>query len=148
VKIKLPAFQFVGPLLLVALIAGLNSGCGSKAPIGEEQAAVAAARTWLARIDNGNYAESWKETTPFFQGAVTEDKWESSMVSFRKPLGNLISRDLKSAQSMTQMPGAPDGQYVVMQFESSFANKKSAIETVTVGPKQDGPWKASGYYIK
>ena len=29
------------------------------------------------------------------------------------------------------MPGAPDGQYVVIQFETSFQNKKSAIKTVT-----------------
>jgi len=49
---------------------------------------------------------------------------------------------------MTEMPGAPDGQYVVMQFDTSFTNKKTAVETVTVGPKQDGQWKASGYYIK
>ncbi len=46
------------------------------------------------------------------------------------------------------MPGAPDGQYIVMQFETSFANKQTAIETVTVGPEQNGQWQASGYYIK
>jgi hypothetical protein len=113
-----------------------------------EKAAVAAAQKWLVLIDQGDYSASWKEAAPFFQGAVTETSWETSMASFRKPLGNLLSRRLKSAQRITEMPGAPDGQYVVMQFETSFANKKSAIETVTVGPKQDGKWKASGYYIK
>jgi len=85
---------------------------------------------------------------PFFQAAVPQASWQDSMEKFRRPLGDLISRKLKSAQPVTQMPGAPDGDYVVMQFDTSFANKKSAIETVTVGPKKDGQWKASGYFIK
>jgi hypothetical protein len=70
------------------------------------------------------------------------------METFRKPLGDLASRTLKSAQAMTKLPGAPDGQYVVMQFETSFANKKSAIETVTFMLEKDGQWKSAGYFIK
>jgi hypothetical protein len=70
------------------------------------------------------------------------------MESFRKPLGSLISRKLKSAQPMTELPGAPDGQYVLMQFETSFTNKKSAVETVTFMLEKDGQWKSGGYFIK
>jgi hypothetical protein len=98
-------------------------------------------------IDQGDYSASWKEAAPFFQGAVTETSWETSMGSFRKPLGNLLSRKLKSAQPMTEMPGAPDGQCVVMQFDASFANKKSAIETVTFMLEKDGQWRVAGYFI-
>ncbi len=49
---------------------------------------------------------------------------------------------------MTSMPGAPDGEYVIIQFESSFANKKSAVETVTPMKDENGVWRVSGYYIK
>jgi hypothetical protein len=35
-----------------------------------------------------------------------------------------------------------------MQFDTSFANKKSAVETVTFMQEKDGNWKAAGYYIK
>jgi hypothetical protein len=66
----------------------------------------------------------------------------------RKPLGDLVSRKLKSAKATAELPGAPDGQYVVMQFETSFANKKSAIETVTFMLEKDGQWKSCGYFIK
>jgi hypothetical protein len=69
------------------------------------------------------------------------------METFRKPLGDLVARKLKSAQTMTEMPGVPDGQYVVMKFETSFANKRSATETVTFMLEKDGQWRASGYYI-
>ena len=110
--------------------------------------AAAAAQAWLSVIDNDGYSESWKAAAPIFQGAVTEQNWKNSMETFRKPLGDLVSRKLKSAEHMTEMPGAPDGQYVLMQFETSFANKKSAIETVTFMLEKDGQWKSAGYFIK
>jgi predicted Ser/Thr protein kinase len=113
-----------------------------------DRAVTAVAQTWLALIDQGDYPGSWKAAATYFQGAVTEASWENSMVSFRKPLGSLISRKLKSAQLMTEMPGAPDGQYVVMQFETSFEAKKTTIETVTFMQGKDGQWRAAGYYIK
>lgn len=49
---------------------------------------------------------------------------------------------------MTSLPGAPDGEYVVVQFETSFTNKKAAAETVTPMLENDGQWRVSGYYIK
>lgn len=110
--------------------------------------AVAIAEKWLALIDTGNYSESWSNASAIFRGGVTEPAWENSMNTFRKPLGALISRKLQSAQSMTEMPGAPDGQYVLMQFQSSFASKKSAIETVTFMREKDGQWRSAGYFIK
>jgi hypothetical protein len=110
--------------------------------------AVSAAQKWLALIDSGNYSETWNEASAIFRGAVTEPGWENSMNTFRQPLGDLISRKLKSAQLMTELPGAPDGRYVVMQFETSFANKKTTIETVTFMLGKDGQWKSAGYFIK
>jgi len=108
----------------------------------------AAAQAWLALIDDGRYSESWKRASAIVQGAVTEQSFANSMETFRKPLGNLVSRKLKSAEHMTEMPGAPDGQYVLMQFETSFTNKKSAVETITFMLEKDGQWRAAGYFIK
>lgn len=123
------------------------TGC-SKTGDANKQAAIAAAQSWLSIIDRGQYSGSWDAAAPFFQRAVSESKWVESMDSLRKPMGDLVSRQLKSAQTMTQLPNAPDGLYVVMQFQTSFSNNKSVIETVTVGPEKGNQWKASGYYLK
>jgi hypothetical protein len=48
----------------------------------------------------------------------------------------------------TSLPGAPDGDYVVIRFATSFEKKKSAIETVTPMRERNGTWRVSGYYIK
>jgi hypothetical protein len=45
-------------------------------------------------------------------------------------------------------PGAPDGKYVVIRYETSFRNKKAATETVTPMLDADGRWRVSGYFIK
>jgi len=108
---------------------------------------VAAAEQWLALIDAGNYSESWKQASAILRSAAAESAWDKSMNTFRKPLGALGSRKLKSAQPTTELPGAPDGHYLVMQFESSFASKKSATETVTFMLEKDGQWRAAGYFI-
>jgi len=70
------------------------------------------------------------------------------MTVIRKPLGNLLNRELSSKKYHTTLPGAPDGEYVVIIFKTSFSNKKSAYETITPMKEPDGKWRISGYYIK
>jgi hypothetical protein len=66
----------------------------------------------------------------------------------RAPLGKAAARTLKSAAYKTSLPGAPDGHYVVIQYQSSFEHKRSAIETVTPSLGDDGQWRVSGYFIR
>lgn len=84
----------------------------------------------------------------YFKNAITKEKWEQTLTTVRKPLGNLVFRELKSKIYKKSLPGAPDGEYVVIQFTTSFENKKSSIETVTPMLDRDGKWRVSGYYIK
>jgi tRNA A-37 threonylcarbamoyl transferase component Bud32 len=137
-----------GAIQILKNHAAQQTPADAPAGLAATNAPVLAAQAWLTLIDAGNYSESWKQAAAFFQGSVTEAAWENSMNTFRRPLGDPVSRTLKSAEPMTEMPGAPDGQYVVMQFETAFANKKSAVETVTFNVEKDGRWKSSGYFIK
>ena len=66
----------------------------------------------------------------------------------RRPLGNTLYRELKSYKYFTSLPGAPDGEYVVIQYKTRFENKEFAIETVTPMFDKDSSWRVSGYYIK
>ncbi len=99
-------------------------------------------------VDSEKYAESWKEAAELFRNAVEPQQWEQSMRAVRLPLGKLISRRLRTKVYKTSLPGAPDGEYVVIRFETLFENKKVAVETVTPMMGRDGVWRVSGYYIK
>jgi hypothetical protein len=113
-----------------------------------EQLAQQSAESWLALVDSGKYAESWQQAASMFKAHVTKDQWQSMVGSVRDPLGKNTSRKLKSAKYTTSLPGAPDGQYVVIQYDSSFEHKQSAIETITPMLDKDGQWRVSGYFIK
>ncbi len=114
----------------------------------KEMAAVSAAEKWLALIDEGKYSDSWKVAAAFFRNAVPQNQWEQSLLATRKPLGKVLSRSVVAKNYATSLPGAPDGQYVVIRFETSFEHKKQAVETVTPMMDQDGKWHVSGYYIR
>ena len=113
-----------------------------------EKKAVEVSNNWLILIDGGGYAESWKTAATFFKNAVSKEQWEQSLNIARKPLGKAIKRNVKSKQYTTSLPGAPDGEYMVIRYETVFENNKSSIETVTPMIDKDGKWRVSGYYIK
>ena len=136
---------------LVAAAATTLVLIGFSAPA-DDSAAVAqaqvAARSWLALTDGGKYGESWDSASSLSKSAVTKPDWEKAIKAGRGQLGALKARKVKSATFTRTLPGAPDGEYVVIQFESQFENKAAAIETVTPTREKDGAWRVSGYYIK
>lgn len=114
----------------------------------KEAAAVAAAETWLGMVDQGDYAGSWREAAEYFKNSLSQGQWDQALQAARKPLGKLVSRTVKTKTYATSLPGAPDGEYVVIEFQTSFENKKAAIETVTPMMDKDGKWRVSGYFIR
>ena len=134
---------------VLSIIAGclLLIGCNSSNSE-VEQAGAQAAEQWLSVVDSGSYEESWIETAPLFQSHVSKTKWVEIIGNTRQPFGANLSRSLVKAEYSPTLSGAPDGEYVVSKFDSSFEQKASAIETVTVGLSNDGKWKVMGYFIK
>jgi hypothetical protein len=54
---------------------------------------------------------------------------------------------VKDVTASKSLPGAPDGDYEVVQFQTSFANKAAANETVVLSLEASG-WKVDGYFIR
>ncbi|SDX09194.1 Protein of unknown function [Collimonas sp. OK242] len=107
-----------------------------------------AATAWMSLTDAGKYGESWERAGTFFKTGIAKNTWETGIRSLRAPLGPVKARELKSKEYATTLPGAPDGEYVVIQYETQFENKKSAVETITPMREKDGSWKVSGYFIR
>lgn len=107
-----------------------------------------AASSWLTLIDSEKYPEAWKGFSTFFKERMTQAKWEEQIKSARSIFGKLVERKHKSAVATQTLPGAADGDYVVVQYDTAFEKKKNALETVTVILEKDGKWGVVGYYIK
>lgn len=113
-----------------------------------EDAAQVAAESWLKLVDAGDFAGSWEQAAKVFKGAVKQADWVQMSGGVRTPLGKLISRKLKSREYTEKMPGAPDGKYVVIQYDTVFENKSAAVETIIPMSDPDGAWRVSGYFIR
>jgi hypothetical protein len=133
-------------MLVVAM--ALTLGLPAWAADREEAVAIKNAESWLALVDRQKYGESWDAATKLFQDNVARDTWRDALGAARGPLGKPVARKVKSAETRTSLPGAPDGKYVIIQFDTSFEHKKSAVETITPMQEADGSWKVSGYFIK
>ncbi len=134
---SLPLLIIAGILMTAAIVVAESTE--------NEKEAIAAAGKWLAHMDGGNYKESWEASAAYFRQAVTQDQWIQSAKAVRGPLGSLVSRQVLSATYATSLPGAPDGQYVVIMFQSAFEHKTAAVETVTLMKDPDGQWRVAGY---
>jgi|SRR5579863_563243 len=110
--------------------------------------AMVISNAWLKLVDDGNYGDSWDHASSYFRDNVTKETWQQKATGVRQPLGAVVSRKIIRVQYATSLPGAPDGQYVVVEYRTTFAHKKAALETVTPMLDKDGKWRVSGYYIK
>lgn len=137
--------QMMRLILVLSVMAGANS---AQAADSEEQAATAAASKWLELVDKGEYGQSWGQASGYFKNSVKKGQWQAEVSAARRPLGKCVERKLKSAIPAKSLPGAPDGDYVVIQYNTAFEKKRSALETVTPMKETDGQWRISGYFIK
>lgn len=133
-------------LLAGILIAMFISGiCFAASP---EKKAEICAKNWLELVDGKNYAESYDDAASFFKTMVKKDAWIDTLSNLRSMLRGAVSRKLVSAKYATKMPGAPDGEYVILVYKTKFTKKDDAKEVVVPMLDSDGRWRVSGYYIK
>jgi len=126
----------------------LTVGAVAQAQQKPEQLAQQSSDAWLTTVDSGKYADSWQDASSLFKAHVSKEQWQSMVGPVRDPLGRVLSRKVMSASYTKTLPGAPDGEYVVVKYDTSFEHKQSAVETVTPTLDKDGKWRVSGYFIK
>lgn len=126
----------------------LCASASAQTPQKPEQLAQTSSDAWLIVVDSGKYAESWDESAQSFKAAITKDKWQNALETVRTPLGKVLSRKLDSAKYAKNPPNAPEGEYVILQYDTDFEHKPGAVETVVPTLDKDGKWRVSGYFIK
>lgn len=135
--------RWIGTCAL-SVVLGTTAGASDK----PEDAAQTAALSWLKLVDDGKLEASWDQAAKLFKGAVTKEQWKQAATGTRGPLGKLVSRKVKSRAYTEKVPGGPDGKYVIIQLDTVFEKKASAVETVTPMIDPDGVWRVSGYFIR
>jgi hypothetical protein len=111
-----------------------------------EDEASATGQKWLALLDAQKYEESWSQAASMFRDQVKQEQWVVSLKRFRDPLGPLVSRTSSRVDFAKTLRGAPDGDYAIIHFTTTFKNKSDVTERLTL-VKEDGKWQAAAYAI-
>lgn len=112
-----------------------------------QAAAEKAARDWMALTDARRWDESWAAAGTLFRTQIDKTGWAGSVRPVREPLGAVTARKLQNARRTTALPGAPDGDYAMLQFKTTFAHRSDAIETVILA-KEGAAMRVVGYFIR
>ncbi|HEX7070110.1 MAG TPA: DUF4019 domain-containing protein [Rhodothermales bacterium] len=134
------------PILLVALMAAPDVVAQEVAF--PDSASGAAATAWIALVDSADYVSSWDEAAPDFKANVSQQQWSQAAAQVRGALGTLQERTLARAERIAQIPGLPDGDYLLVEYVSRFAQMPRAIETHVMAFGEDATWRTIGYFVR
>jgi hypothetical protein len=137
-KSRLPALLGV----VLTLVAGTASGQET------DPAALDAALEWLLMLDNEEFGPTWDRAADLFKTAIGRSDWIDRITAVRDPLGRVVAREFRASEPVTRPAGVPEGDYLVIRFNTSFQNRPSASETVVLYHGPDGIWRVSGYFIR
>ena len=104
------------------------------------------AKQWLILVDDQNYADAYKQMGAAARGKENEESFAAKVGGVRAPLGAMSSRTLKDVKLTKTLPGMRDGQYATVRYDTAFAHKAAAVESVTL-ESEGGAWSVVGYFI-
>lgn len=155
---------FILPLMSLLLTLASNAGAQESAVMAppanpqaqgltaEEQKILADnaadALRWLTLIDQGRYGESWDAASKTFQLTINRNEWIKAEEKLRKPLGAVVARQLLQQLPKQNPKGLPEGYYMVLVYQTDFANRPKANELVTMVLESDGRWRVLTYQAR
>jgi hypothetical protein len=106
------------------------------------------ARDWLALTDRGDGGGSWDAAGARFKAAISRERWTEALAQVRAPFGAFEQRAVLSTRFDKSFAGAPDSEYAIVIFRTSFAKRPDGQETVTLEREVGGAWRVVGYGIR
>jgi len=78
---------------------------------------------------------------------VDQATWSTQVKSVRDDCGDLVSRKVVKVDPRKSLPGVPDGDYILLTYQSDFAEETQLTETLVLTLEKDH-WRAAGYFIR
>jgi hypothetical protein len=101
----------------------------------------------LLLIDDAKYSDCWKRASQHHRSHVDGNEWQTQIKKVRETTGKLGERKFTVARPVKVITGFPDGEYMILEYTTDFANKPKAVETIVLS-REGGGWKLVGYTIR
>lgn len=136
----------IGIVLLLLTLPVLSLPCPLRADETEDQVAVTA-RQFVTLHDAGDTDAAWRQLSPLAQIFKRQEQWQSLHKALRKAYGPLEKRDLRGVTLQNRYAMLPDGRYAIVQFDTVFRNKRTAVETIVLTQSDSSRWLIHDYII-
>ncbi len=118
------------------------TGDGQQAKI---EAATLAARDWLKLMDAAQFEQAWEQSAVLSKQAMQKNDTLRAYEQAQTHIGKLKWRVLHRRDFSLSPPGLPKGEYVQIQYASSYEKLDKALETINMVREKDGRWRQLGY---
>ncbi|ORJ53247.1 hypothetical protein B5V00_16440 [Geothermobacter hydrogeniphilus] len=106
------------------------------------------ATRFLQLVDNQNYEQSWQAAAKLLQEKVPSEEWIKKLTSLRQWTGPVVERKQVEARYTTEAKDSPDGEYIMLNYESKYRNQPDTKEQIIVMLDDDHLWRVAGYFVK
>jgi len=113
----------------------------------DDKDSIEAAKKWLELLDTDKAGLAWDNASKQLKSVVKRDQFVAQMRGVRKPLGKLQSREAVKFGRANELPGAPAGDYSIIEFEAKYKNGKLA-EQVVWSIEEGDIWRVAGYFYR
>lgn len=138
-------------IILVSIVLSIPIFCTGQQfdnIIKAEKVAIVSMNSWLKLVDDNKYGRSWDESAQLFKNSVIRTEWIQLLKNTRRPLGRLINRELISLTYTTSMLNTPEGEYVVIEYNTTYKEQSNVTETVTLVRINEESWRVLGYFVR
>lgn len=135
-------------LILVALVIIFLPQFNERPPKEKAAAARVAAAAFLQQVDQDAFAASWQNAATLLKEKVTEAEWVDKLSKIRSIAGPMVTRAEDSISYSTTAQDSPDGEYILLTYDTTYKTRGKASEIVTVMLDKDGTWRVAGYFVK
>jgi hypothetical protein len=135
-------------LLLPGLLLAGAARAQSDAPhAADKQAAQAAAREWLALLEDQDVEESWEAAAAPFRERTDREAWGRRATRLADSVGAPAARTLTAAQYRdTLRAAAAEGPFVVLAYRTRFAAGR--YEELVLVARSEDDWRVAGYRVR
>ncbi len=102
---------------------------------------------FVANLDEQKYSDCWLAGDPLFHRAISEEEWAVALKSCRKKVGYNQGRTLSKIVAYQNPPAMPEGQYMLLKYQSVFTNNPRCQEILTMRKVAGWPWCVVGYHL-
>ncbi len=110
-------------------------------------AALLSAESFISSIDKSDFSTAYDSASTVLQLQSPQDQWVREQGLSFQLLGKAQERQLKTVRARDSYPGLPDGNYLIVCYQTRTEYKDEAIEVLLL--REQGPlWQVCKYSIR